>query len=301
MTEIPPPIDVGQNADLTGNAPLQGLTGRRPGTDAGAILDALPVAVYAVDADGRLTYWNKAATDLWGQTPERGKTMWCGSHAIYWPDGTPVPIEQCMMAVAVRERRAISGFEAVIERRDGSRVTVSPAIVPLYDGAGHFVGAANAQRETFVTSPSHIAAQRLAAIVSSSDDAIVAKDLNGIITDWNGAAERLFGYTATEAIGQPVTMLIPPDRIDEEPEILSRIRQGDRIDHYETIRRRKDGTLIDISITVSPIHNFQGRVVGASKIARDFTERRKMQEQQDLLLREMNHRIKNSSRWPAAW
>jgi PAS domain S-box-containing protein len=116
---------------------------------------------------------------------------------------------------------------------------------------------------------------RLIAIVESSDDAIVSKDLNGVIESWNRGAERVFGYTASEAIGQPITILLPPDRLDEEPGILQRIRRGDRIDHYETVRRRKDGTLIDISLTVSPVRDSTGRIVGASKIARDITERRR--------------------------
>jgi PAS domain S-box-containing protein len=136
-------------------------------------------------------------------------------------------------------------------------------------------------------------AQRLAAIVESSDDAILAKDLNGTIISWNSGAERLFGYTADEAIGNPVTMLIPPDRADEEPTILARIRAGERIDHYETIRQRRDGSLIDISLSVSPIRGPDGKVIGASKIARDITARRRAEEQQMLLIREMDHRVKN--------
>jgi PAS domain S-box-containing protein len=137
------------------------------------------------------------------------------------------------------------------------------------------------------------AAELLAAIVESSDDAILAKDFNGIILSWNQGAERLFGYTAEEAVGKPVTILIPPDRLDEEPSILARIRRGERVHHYETVRRRKDGSLVEISLTVSPIRNAAGDIVGASKIARDITERRRAQAQQDLLLREMNHRVNN--------
>src|SRR3954469_4856948 len=132
---------------------------------------------------------------------------------------------------------------------------------------------------------------QLASIVETSDDAIISKDLTGVIQTWNASAERLFGYSAAEAIGQPVTMLMPPERVDEEPGILSRIRSGERIDHYETVRRRKDGTLFDISLTVSPMRDRTGRIVGASKIARDISERivaqRKLSESeqhlQDLL------------------
>ena len=117
-----------------------------------------------------------------------------------------------------------------------------------------------------------------AAIVASSDDAIISKDLNGVITSWNRGAERIFGYTAPEAVGQPITMLIPVDRADEEIMILGRIRGGATVDHYETVRRRKDGSLLNISLTISPIKDAQGRIVGASKIARDITERKRVEE-----------------------
>jgi len=122
------------------------------------------------------------------------------------------------------------------------------------------------------------AAQLLGAIVDSSDDAIISKDLNGIVTSWNKSAERLFGYTAAEAIGKPVaTLLIPPERLDEEPHILQRLRRGERVDHFETVRRRKDGTLLDISLTISPIMDARGKIVGASKIARDISENKRIQ------------------------
>jgi PAS domain S-box-containing protein len=135
--------------------------------------------------------------------------------------------------------------------------------------------------------------QHLASIVENSDDAIISKDVNGVITSWNRGAEMLYGYTAAEAIGQPVTMLIPEERLDEEPDILAKIRRGERIDHYETVRRRKDGTTVHISLTVSPIKNAQGTVVGASKIARDITERRRAQELDAIIHGEMQHRVKN--------
>jgi PAS domain S-box-containing protein len=137
------------------------------------------------------------------------------------------------------------------------------------------------------------AARHYAAIVESSTDAILSKDLNGVITSWNRGAQLLFGYTAEEAVGQPVTLLIPVERHNEEPFILGRIRQGDIVDHYETIRKTKDGRLLDISLTVSPIKNENGEIIGASKIARDISESKRTQERLKLLLREMDHRIKN--------
>jgi len=122
-----------------------------------------------------------------------------------------------------------------------------------------------------------VAKVRLAAIVESSDDAIISKDLNGVITSWNHGAEQLFGYRDSEIIGKPITLLIPPDRHDEEAVILPRIRRGKRIEHYETVRRRKDGSLLDISLSVSPIKDAQGRIIGASKIARDITRRKQIE------------------------
>jgi PAS domain S-box-containing protein len=137
------------------------------------------------------------------------------------------------------------------------------------------------------------AARHYAAIVESSDDAILSKDLEGVITSWNRGAQRLFGYSAEEAVGRSVTIIIPFDRHDEEPMILERVRRGERIEHYETIRQRKDGSLVDISITVSPIKDEKGKIVGASKIARDITQLKRSRERQELLLREMDHRVKN--------
>jgi len=117
----------------------------------------------------------------------------------------------------------------------------------------------------------------LCAIVDSSNDAIVSKDLNGTITSWNKAAETTFGYTAEEAIGHHITLIVPPDRLDEEADILARIRRGERIEHFDTVRRRKDGTLIDTSITISPIRDARGHIIGASKVARDITEHKRIE------------------------
>ena len=138
-----------------------------------------------------------------------------------------------------------------------------------------------------------LAAHHYRAIIELSDDAILSKDLDGVILSWNRGAERLFGFTAEEAVGKPVTIIIPLDRRDEEPTILEKIHRGERIEHFETVRQRKDGSFVDISLTISPIRNARGKIVGASKIARDITELKKARERQRLLLREMSHRVKN--------
>jgi PAS domain S-box-containing protein len=133
----------------------------------------------------------------------------------------------------------------------------------------------------------------LASIVEFGDDAIVSKNRDGIITSWNRGAERIFGYLAEEVSGKPITILIPPERHHEEDVILERIRRGDRVDHFETIRRRKDGNLIDMSLTISPVRDANGKVVGASKIARDISERKRSEAQISVLAREAEHRAKN--------
>jgi PAS domain S-box-containing protein len=134
----------------------------------------------------------------------------------------------------------------------------------------------------------------LAAIVESSDDAIVSKTLDGVVTSWNRSAERLFGYTASEMIGCHINILAAPGREAEMPRILEQISKGEKIDHFDTVRRRKDGSTIEISLTVSPIRDSSGTIVGASKIARDISERKQLESRQELLLRELNHRVKNT-------
>jgi PAS domain S-box-containing protein len=258
------------------------------------ILQAVPAAIYATDVEGRITFYNEAAAKLWGCRPELGKSEFCGSWKLYWPDGTPMPHGECPMALALRENREVRGMEAIAERPDGTRVHFAPYPTPIYDDAGMLIGAVNMLVDITDRKRVDAHAQQLASIVESSHDAIVSKDLNGVITSWNRGAERLFGYTAAEVVGKSVTVLIPDDRLNEEPTILERVRRGERVEHYETVRRRKDGSLIAISLTISPLKDTSGRIVGASKIARDITERYRLQEQQKLLVGEMKHRIKNS-------
>jgi PAS domain S-box-containing protein len=250
-------------------------------TQSAQILDALPVAVYATDPDGRITYYNQAAADLWGHEPSLGRAYWCGSFKLFWPDGTPLAHDQCPMAVALKTQKPVRGVEAVAERPDGKRVPFAPYPTPLFDSSGALIGAVNMLIDISERKNGQRAEQHLAAIVESSDDAIVSKDLNGTIVSWNKGAQRLFGYSADEIIGKPVTTLMPPERQSEEPGILARIRRGEPIDHYETVRQRKDGTLLDVSLTVSPVRDSNGRIVGASKIARDVTGQKRAAEALD--------------------
>jgi PAS domain S-box-containing protein len=568
----------GRAADANG-APLP--EAALPAEHGSQLLEALPAAVYTTDAKGLITFYNAAAATLWGCRPELGKSEFCGSWKLYWPDGTPLPHDECPMAMALKQKQAIRGLEAVAERPDGTRVPFIPYPTPVFDASGALAGAVNmlvditerkraeealakrsdeqsalyqftdrlfragatsdlydaaldaiqralgcerasillfdasdtmkfvawrglsegyrraveghspwtrdvkdpqpiclsdletadlpqslaatvraegigalafiplladgrligkfmtyygaphafgdAEVDLAVTiarqlgfslermradearrraekdlsdffenasvglhsvgpdgiilranrrelemlgyraeeyigrhvSDFHVdksvaadilqrlstgevlhnyfsqlrckdgsvrdvsiassvlwegdrflhtrcftrditdlrradhAAHLLASIVETSDDAIVSKDLDGIVTSWNRGAEKVFGYTAEEMIGRSITTLIPDGRHNEEPEILGRIRRGDSVEHYETVRRRKDGTLIDVALTVSPVKDASGKIVGASKIARDVTEQKQAQERQELLTREIDHRTKN--------
>ena len=175
----------------------------------------------------------------------------------------------------------------------GQLIPVLYNIFPVRDSTNAITAYGTVTRNLTESKSAEQRLRLMASIVESSDDAIVSKTLDGIIANWNRGAERIFGYTSEEAIGQPITILIPADRQSEEGEILTRIRRGERIDHYETVRRRKDGSLIVVSLTVSPVRNAEGEVIGASKIARDITEQKRNQEQIALLAREAEHRSKN--------
>jgi len=238
------------------------------------LLGALPVAVYTTDAEGWITYYNEAAAELWGHRPELGTTQWCGCWKIYWPDGRPLPHDQCPMALTLKEGRPVRGVEAIAERPDGTRVNFLPFPTPLRDASGRLTGAINLLMDITERHADDLHAAQLAAIVATSDDAIVSKTLEGRVTSWNAAATRLFGYAPEEMIGQSIIRIIPPELHDEEGRILAQLRRGEHIDHYETVRRRNDGGTIYVSLSISPMRNAASAIVGASKIARDITARR---------------------------
>jgi PAS domain S-box-containing protein len=244
-----------------------------------SIIEALPAAVYTTDAEGRITMFNQAAVELSGRVPEIGTDSWCVTWKLYYPDGTPMPHEEGPMALALKEGRPIRGHEAIAERPDGSRVNFVPYPTPLHDSNGTLIGAINMLVDITDRNKTEKILRHFAAIVETSDDAIISKDLNGIITSWNPAASRLYGYTAEEMIGRPVSLLIPPDRPDEEPAILAKLRRGEPIDHYETVRMAKGGRHLHVSLTVSPIRDANGKIVGASKIARDITEQKNTRDE----------------------
>jgi PAS domain S-box-containing protein len=240
------------------------------------IIDTLPGVFYLFDRQGKFRLWNKNLEDITGHSGDEIALM------------APLEfiVEEDRPAVERKIEEVFVSGEANIEAR---LLTINGLGVPYFftgrriviDGQPHLIGSGMDISERWRGEET---AAYLAAIVESSDDAIISTDLQGNIKSWNRGAERIYGYTAAETIGKPVTMLLPPDRWNEEPRILELIRRGDRIDHYETIRRRKDGTNINISLTVSPILNHVGDVIGASKTSRDITWRKRAEEEREQLL-----------------
>lgn len=243
----------------------------------------LPTAIYTTDAAGRITLYNEPAAELWGQSPKIGEDLWCASCKILDTDGAEIPLNECPMAVTLKTGEAVRGQEIILERPDGQRRNILPYPTPIRDAAGKITGAVNLLLDVTERNIAQLVTQRLAAIVESSDDAIVGKDLNGIIKSWNQGAERIFGYKSSEVIGKSVTILIPKERHVEEAEFLRRIRKGEQVKHFETVRRRKNGSVIDVSLTISPVKDATGVIIGASKIARNISERKRNERLQHAL------------------
>jgi PAS domain S-box-containing protein len=234
------------------------------------LLDLTTDAILVRDVADRITFWNQGASLLYGFTREEAEGR--VSHDLLRTE-FPEPLQE------IKDQFARDGHWAGELRHicaNGSRITVSTRWVAERDARGNITSILESNRDISESKRAQEEQGRLAAILESSEDAIVAKNLDGTIIHWNEAAERIFGYAAEEAIGQHITLIVPPDRLDEEAHILASLRRGERIDHFETVRKRKDGTLLDVSVTISPVKDAQGRVIGASKVARDITERKRL-------------------------
>ena len=240
-------------------------------------LSSIGDAVITTDYDARVTFMNPTAQRLTGWT--LGEAQARPLHEVFHivNEDTRSLVES-PVSKAIRMGNVVGlANHTVLIARDGTERPIDDSAAPIRDEAGNVLGVVMVFHDITDRRTAERAQARLAEIVNSSDDAIVAKDLNGTITAWNRGAERLFGYLADEAIGKSITMVIPPDRLDEETQVLERIRRGERIDNFETVRRRRDGASVEISLTVSPIRNRRGEIIGASKIARDITERRRFE------------------------
>ena len=239
-----------------------------------AIVESSGDAIISKTLDGVVLSWNGGAERLYGYPAREaiGRVI-----TFLLPEGRED--EEDAILERIRRGERIEHFETVRRRKGGATVDVSLTISPVLDDSGRIVAASHIARDITEQKRDAEQAARLAAIVDSSDDAIVGKTVEGIILTWNAGAERVYGYKAEEAMGKPMTIVLPPDRPNEETEILERIGRGERVDHFETIRKTKQGRLIDVSITISPIYDKLGRIVGASHVARDVTERKQMEEQ----------------------
>ena len=254
-----------------------------------AIVSSSDDAIISKTLDGTIMSWNAGAERIFGYTA--GEMI--GRHIT-----TLIPPELYDEETEIIRRLSrgerIEHFETTRMAKDGRRIDISLTISPMRDSSGKIIGASKIARDITERRRHEVDLARLASIVSSSDDAIIAKTLQGFVTSWNAGAERIFGYTADEMMGRHITTVIPPELHQEEERIIAQLARGERIEHYETMRIAKDGRRLDISLTVSPIRDSSGEVVGASKVARDITDRKRAEETQRLLLDELNHRMKNT-------
>jgi len=268
------------------------------------IMARLPAAVYTCDKNGYITFYNKAAATLWGREPEIGRDMWCGSWKIYRPDGTHLPLDECPMAIALKEGRAVHGREIIVERPDGERRAIMPYPDPLFDHSGKLVGALNmlvditgqgemktmlekaVKQRTDELKESEERYHRMIAEVQ--DYAILLLDADGNIQNWNLGAEKIKGYTAAEIVGKNFRIFYTPqDREARLPEkLLNEARVNGKANH-EGWRIKKDGNTFWSSVVITALHDKANNVIGFSKVTRDLTEKKlnddKLREQSRLL------------------
>ncbi|QBD76396.1 MEKHLA domain-containing protein [Ktedonosporobacter rubrisoli] len=240
-----------------------------------AIIESSDDAIISINLAGIITIWNRAAEKIFGYTVQE---------ALGQPINLIIPEElhneEQELLLKIKQGNCIEHYETVRRKKTGEKLVVSLTLSPIKDEIGTIIGVSKIVRNISRRNRDMEAQLYLAAIVASSDDAIVSKNLNGIVTSWNKGAERIFGYTEEEAIGKEIkTLIIPKDRWQEEDNILRTLKQGIRIDHFETERVRKDGKSIMASVTISPIKDGEGNIIGASKVARDITEKKQMENE----------------------
>ena len=240
----------------------------------GAIVDGSQDAIVGTTPEGTITSWNQGALRIFGYTPDEilGKSV-----LVLIPSERLEEEEQIRAQVQQNER--VEHYETVRRHKDGRLIDASLTISPIRDGSGRLIGASTIAQDITERERAEEINRRYSVIIVSSDDAIISKTLDGIVTSWNPGAERLFGYTEHETVGEPISMLIPPERADEESENMARLQRGERVEHFETTRVCKDGKNIDVSVSISPITDASGKIIGASKIAHDITTRKRAEEE----------------------
>lgn len=244
-----------------------------------AIIESSDDIIASKNLDGIITSWNKGAERILGYSAEEV----IGNHVSMLTP--PEAIEDAERILGrIRRGEKVDHYLTKRRRKDGTIIDVSLTVSPICSADGRIIGASKVGRDVTDQRKAQVVNERLAAIVESSDDIIASKDLDGVITSWNRGAERILGYAAEEIIGEHISILLPPEQAEDMPRILERIRRGEKVDHYQTKRRRKDGRIIDVSLTVSPIRDASGSVIGASKIGRDITAERQAREEREQLL-----------------
>ncbi|MDB5014184.1 MAG: domain S-box protein [Daejeonella sp.] len=243
-----------------------------------AIVNTSDDAIISKTLDGIITSWNQAAQKMFGYTSDQI----IGQHiSILVPPNRLQEEETIIRNIA--KGKGVDHFETVRQKKDGTEFPVSLSVSPIIDSRGNIVGASKIARDISDRKKSDEKQAILAAIIDTSDDAIISKTLAGIITSWNKAAEKMFGYTEAEIAGKHISILIPKNRLQEEDIIIGNISKGNKVDHFETVRLKKDGTEVPISLSVSPIKDRSGNVIGASKIARDISDRKEADQKQGVL------------------
>jgi PAS domain S-box-containing protein len=241
-------------------------------------LTSIGDAVITTDTQGRVTSLNPVAESLtgWPQAEAQGQPLEAVFRIIN--EESREPIENTVTQV-LREGQTVGpGNQTVLIAKDETQRAIDESAAPIKDEQGNVMGVVLTFRDVTEARRAVETRLHLSAIVESSDDAIISKNLDGIIVSWNRGAERLYDYTADEIVGKPLATLVPPDHPDELPTIMARLRRGERIEHFETVRVRKDGSRVDVSLTISPLRDEDGKIIGASKIARDITARKQAEE-----------------------
>lgn len=253
-------------------------------------------AVISTDIQGQVIFLNKAAEDLtgWSQRDALGSPVGRVFHVI--SERTRQPIDSPVERVLTDGRVVELANHSILVSRDKRERPVDDSAAPIRDSRGTLIGVVLVFRDVTAQREAQLAALRLAAIIEGSDDAIVAKNLNGIVTSWNPGAERIFGYSAAEMVGESIKKLIPEERLEEEDLILARLQRGERVDHFHTVRKRKDGVYIDVALTISPIRDSDGLIIGASKIARDVTELKLAQQRLETYAAELEEKVEERTR-----
>ncbi|MGH6926722.1 MAG: PAS domain S-box protein, partial [Dongiaceae bacterium] len=261
------------------------------------LIAALPGAMYTTDAAGRITFYNEAAVELWGHRPALGTSEWCGSWRLYWPDGSPMPHDECPMALALKEKRPIRGMEAVAERPDGSRVPFIPFPTPLFDASGTLAGAVNMlvdisdrkRAEELLRSRE----ERLSSIFAQASVGFAEIDVTGRFTMVNDRYCAIMGRRRQELLQLRMQDITHPDDLARNLPLFKRaVEEGEPFE-IEKRYLRPDGSSVWVNCSAFALKRPSGRVESVLAVCLDITERKQSQEQHDLLLREMSHRIKN--------